>query len=381
MKVSLLIISIPVLLSFNSCHRGAGDENNSSSGEEGYMTDEAGEITISREQFESMDMKIGERAPMMFSNWVTANGFIEASPTGSAKISTLISGRVRQIYCSSGDYVKGGQTLFTLESHEIILLQQAYAEAFQRLKLLKADYERAQSLWDEQIGAEKDFQKAESEYRSARAEVEGLKARLKMIHIDPSAIESGQIVPYLEVKTPISGTVTRQDLVLGQHVEPLETNMEVINPDKLRIRLELFEKSIAELMVGQKVNFSTPDLPDRQMKATLSHIGKSVSPETRTVECIAEIDAEDKKLFVNHMYVEAMIVTYERETWAIPDAALIREPDQDFVLVLIAEEEGKMTFRKIPVKTGYTTHGNTEILDENISSILLVGTYTLWSEE
>lgn len=381
MKFSLLIISIPVLLSFNSCHRSAGDENNSSSGEEGYMTEEAGEITISREQFESMDMEIGERSPMMFSNWVTANGYIEASPTGSAKISTLISGRVRQIYFSSGDYVQGGQTLFTLESHEIILLQQAYAEAYQRLILLKADYERARSLWNEQIGAEKDFLKAESEFRSAQAEVEGLKARLKMIHVDPSAVEQGQIVPYLEVKTPISGTITRQDLVLGQHVEPLETNMEVVNPDKLRIRLELFEKSISELMVGQKVNFSTPDLPERKMQATLSHVGKSVSPETRTVECFAEIAKEDKRHFVNHMYVEAMIVSCERETWAIPDAALIREPDQDYVLVLVREEQGKMTFRKTPVQTGFTRHGNTEILDENISSILLVGTYNLWSEE
>jgi cobalt-zinc-cadmium efflux system membrane fusion protein len=381
MKFSLLIISIPVLLSFNSCHRGAGVEHNSSSGEEGYMTEEAGDITISREQFESMDMEIGERVPMMFSNWVTANGYIEASPTGSARISTLIAGRVSKIYCSSGDYVQAGQTLFTLESHEIILLQQAYAEAVQRLKLLKADYERARSLWDEQIGAEKDFLKAESEYRSAMTEVEGLKARLKMIHVDPSAIEGGHIVPYLEVKTPISGTITRQDLVLGQHVEPLETNMEVVNPDKLRIRLELFEKSIADLMVGQKVHFATPDLPEREMKATLSHIGKSVSPETRTLECFAEIDAEDKKVFVNHMYVEARIVTCERETWAIPDAALIREPDQDFVLVLIQEEEGMMTFRKMPVQTGFTTHGHTEILDENISSILLVGTYNLWSEE
>jgi len=381
MKSSLLIISIPVLLSFCSCNRGAGVENSSPSGEESYLADEAGDITISREQFESMDMVVGVPAPMMFSTSVSANGYIEASPTGSAKISTLIAGRVHQINCSSGDFVRGGQTLFSLESHEIILLQQTYAEAFQRLKLLKADFERLQLLWDEKISAEKDFLKAESEYRSVQAEVEGLKARLKMIHIDHSVIENGNIVPYLEVKSPISGTITLQQLVLGQHVVPLETAMEVVNEDQLRLRLELFEISIADLMVGQLVTFSTPDRPERIIRATLSHIGKSVSSETRTVECFAEIGKEDRRDFVNNMYVEAMIVTCERETWAIPDEALIREPDKDFVLILIQEEEGQMTFRKMPVQTGFTRHGHTEILDKKISSILLVGTYNLWTEE
>ncbi|MCK4990849.1 MAG: efflux RND transporter periplasmic adaptor subunit, partial [Bacteroidales bacterium] len=197
MRIFLLIISIPVLLLNYSCHRGAVEENQTPSGEESYLANEAGEITISREQFESMDMKVGDPVATMFSNTVSANGYIEASPSGSAEISTLISGRVRQIKVSSGDFVKSGQTLFSIESFEIVLLQQSYVEAFQRLKLLKADYERLQVLWEEKIAAQKDFLKAESEYKSVHAELEGLKARLKMIHIDPSVIENGNIVPYL----------------------------------------------------------------------------------------------------------------------------------------------------------------------------------------
>ena len=381
MKFSFLIISIPALLFFNSCHMGAGEEGSSTSGQEGFLTDEAGEISISREQFESMHMEIGDPAPMMFSNLVSANGYIEASPRASAKISTLISGRVRQIHCSSGDYVKRGQTLFSLESHEIILLQQSYAEAYQRLKLLKADFERMQTLLDEKIGARKDFLKAESEYRRGQAEVEGLKARLKMIHIDPAIIENGQIVPYLEVKTPVSGTVTLQELVLGQHVIPMETCMEVVDVNKLRLRLELFEKSISDVMVGQEVNFSLPDQPEREFRATLSHIGKSVSPESRTFECFAELGTDDKELFVNNMYVEARIVTCEREARAVPEEALIREPERDFVLILIQEEAGGMTFRKVPAQTGVTRQGHTEILDSSLSSILLEGAYNLWAEE
>ncbi len=381
MRFSLLIISIPVMFLGYSCHSNAGEGNTPPSEAESSLTDEAGTISISREQFESMNMKVGNPAATMFSTSVSAYGYVEASPTGSAKISTLISGRVRQINYSSGDFVKSGQTLFSLESPEIILLQQSYAEAIQRLTLLKADYERLQVLWKEKVTAKKDFLKAESEYRSVHAEVEGLKARLKMIHIDPAVIENGKIVPFLSVKSPISGTITHQQLVLGQHLIPLETAMEVVNQKELRLRLELFEKSLSDLVIGQQVEFFAPDRPDQIFTATLSHIGKSVSFETRTVECYAKITKEDKSAFVNNLYVESTIVTCEREALAIPEQALIREPDRDFVLILTEEKGDQMTFRKVPVITGVTRQGQTEILDESITSILIEGAYGLWSDE
>lgn len=381
MRYSLLISSIPLLLLGFSCHRSSGEENPLPQGVEGVSGDEAGTIRISREQFNSMHMKVGDPLATIFSKRISANGYVEASPTGSAKIGTLISGRVRQINCSAGDFVRSGQTLFTLESHELILLQQSYAEAFQRLKMLQADYERLQVLWKQKVAAQKDFLKAEAEYRIVQAESEGLKARLKMMYIDPEVIEEGTIVPYLPVKSPISGTITRQQLVLGQHLAPLETALEVVNENQLRLRLELFEKSIPDLMVGQKVQYSLPDRPDQVYIATLSHVGKSVSMETRTVECYARIAEEDKGAFVDNMFVESYIITCEREAPAIPETAVIRERDRDYVLLLTEEKGNQMTFRKVPVRTGVSRRGYTEILDEGLASLLIEGAYSLWSDD
>ena len=139
MKLSWLIISIPVLLTLNSCHQDSGGETNRTIVEDGDLSGVRGEITISREQFESMKMEVGNPGTTMFSNSLSVNGYIVAAPSGRAKITSLISGRVRQINVSPGDNVRNGQILFSLESHEIILLQQEYAEAVQHLELLRAD--------------------------------------------------------------------------------------------------------------------------------------------------------------------------------------------------------------------------------------------------
>ncbi len=85
------------------------------------------------------------------------------------------------------------------------------------------------------------------------------------------------------------------------------------------------------------------------------------------------------KAFVNNLFVESRIITCEREALAIPESALIREPERDFVWIRVKHENDQMTFRKIPVQTGVTMRGFTEIFDVELSEVLLEGAYNLWS--
>lgn len=377
MKNPLLIYTISALIIVSSCHRGG----ESSTEEAGIETAQPGEIVLSRTQFETSGMKVGAPEAMLFSNEINANGYLSASLSGRAKINTLIAGRVRQVYHSVGDQVKKGDALFLLESYEIIQLQQDYAELTYQLALLKADYERQKSLSDEKIVAQKEFNKTESDYRSMLARAGGLKARLKLINMDPASVEDGNIVSVLTVRSPIRGVVTSQELVLGQFIEPQLTVMEVVDTRKLQLTLRVFERDLSALVIGQTVKFYTPDQPELVYEATLSHIGKSLDPETKTVQCLARIQAVDRGVFVNMLYVETKVITCQREALAIPENALIREPDRDFIWSMVAEHEDQLTFRKIPVQTGPTRRGFTEILDEDLTKILLEGAFMLRVED
>lgn len=326
-------------------------------------------------------MKIGPPMPRSFSNSIKTNGFIVASRSGAAEISTLISGRVRQIYHTAGDFVQKGATLFTLESDEIILLQQTYAVTFQELKLLQTDFDRLKALSDENVVARKDYLKAESNLKTTQAMAEGLRSRLEMIQIDPSQVEEGNIAPYQSVISPINGYITRQELVLGQYIELNETPIYIVDTHKLRLRLQVFENSMAEVATGQEVLFSVAGRPEVQFRARMSQLGKAVSAETRSVLCYAAIDPEEKTSFLENMYVEAEIITCEREALALPETALIRESDRDYVLILLEENRQSYTFRKMPVQTGVTRDGFTEILDTDLSSLLVEGGFGLWTDE
>ncbi len=99
------------------------------------------------------------------------------------------------------------------------------------------------------------------------------------------------------------------------------------------------------------------------------------------MQCYATIKPEESSLFLDNMYVEAEIITCEREALALPETALIREPDRDYVLILLEENDQSYTFRKMPVQTGVTRQGFTEILEDDLSSVLVEGVFSLWTEE
>lgn len=379
---AIIILVVPFI---SSCHKkDKGTVENyeeSNSLTRGDSALASREITITRKQFESSRMKIGDPASILFQKKISGNGYIVASPSGWVKINTLIPGRVKQINRSEGDFIRKGELLFTIESNEIILLQQDYAEAFNQLNSLKANYERQKSLAEEKITSQKDFIETESIYRSLLSKTEGLKARLKLIHIDPAQVEKGNIIPESSIYSPIQGFITKMDLVMGQFIQPQETVMELIDIAQLQLNLYIFENNLKDMAVGQKVLYYDPDDKNRVFEATLSSIGKAIDPETKTVLCKARIKPEDQSKFVNRLFVNTEIISNQHQVMAIPAEAASKENGQYYVLVLVSDNGENLIFRKIPAHTGEIMEDYVEVLDNELKNVLIAGAYNLFTED
>ncbi len=157
--------------------------------------------------------------------------------------------------------------------------------------------------------------------------------------------------------------------------------MELIDIDQLQLNIHVFEKDLKDMAVGQQVLYYDPDDMERVFEATLSHIGKSIDPDTKTVMCIAQLKPADRSAFVNSLYVETQIITCQREAPAIPGQALIKEEGLYYVLALVGEREENLIFRKIPVNLGVVQQEYAEVLDEGLKDILIEGGYNLLTGE
>jgi len=335
-------------------------------------------LQISQKQFESDSMKIGEVSIRNFEDEVQCNGYITSPVNGMAQISTKISGIVETINCSLGDYVKKGQILCVLSTNELIVLQQDFAETSAILKRLKADYERSKALFNEKIGAEKDFIAIESEYKVMMAKYQSLKLRLELLKLNVSKIEEGELYSVFSIIAPINGHITNLNIVLGQFIEPEKNLIEIVDVNKLQLQLSVFENDLKKLNPGQKIKFNSLGEPNTIHYATLSSVGKTINLESKTIQCMAKIKNEDEFSFINHSYIDARIIVNQKEAKALPNEAILKS-GADYYVFVVEKSDGQIYYlRKVKVNVACVSMGFSEIIaSEGLTKVVTKGVYNL----
>lgn len=366
-----ILIAGFALFSCNS-PKPAGEE------EETFVNEE---ITITKTQFETAGMQLGKPAPVKFQQQIKANGYVSAAPSGIAQISGLIPGKIKRIAVNVGDRVNKGQLLCVLESTEFIELQQDYAESHGRLKAVQAEFERQKALSGENIASQKTYLNAEGEYISLQARCEGLKTKLQLLGLNPEKAVRGPIQQELNITAPIGGYVSSIPSETGSYADPQRMIMELVDVDQLQLKLSVFEKDFAGLKPGLTINFHSPDNPANIYSGKLLSYSRAVETQTRAVTVIGSIGAIDQAALINGMYLEAEILTNERDAMALPDEAILKSGNARLVLIQKAARGNELTFIRKEVKTGLSSQGFTEILNpEGLENVLVRGGFNLVME-
>jgi cobalt-zinc-cadmium efflux system membrane fusion protein len=370
-----------LLMLLHACQGGSEGGMNAPSGDGEPTVEKETLFHVTRDQFKAAGMEIEDPGTVTFTEGVQATGIVKATPSGRAEVSTLIPGRIQQIYHTVGENVSKGDLLFSMESNEYIELQQEYATVTQRLKLLEVEYERQKTLYEQQVVAEKEFLRTESEYRTSLAMMEGLRARLRMTNTDPAQVEQGTILPYLKMYAPIQGIISGQELVMGGYITPGEVVVNIVDPATLQLYLQVFEKDLEGIEPGQQVLFFTPDRPGRIKEATLLQVGRSIDPVNKKLLCTARITPEKNGELVDNLYVEASIVTSRREVLAVPEEAILHSEGSNYLFTLESQNDAEVIFQARPVQVGAVTNGYAEILDRGLKQVLVRGAASIWMEE
>lgn len=331
---------------------------------------EAGQIRVSKNQFESNDMALGNPTMMEFPEVIRVTGRIDVPPENRVIISAVYGGYVRKISLLEGDAVRSGQVVITLENPEFIKLQQGYLEVREQLPYLKAESERQQTLFEEQISSEKVYLKARSDYLTAVAQKKSLEAQLKMLGIQPASLDNGGLRSVISLRTPITGKVTRVNVRTGAYVSPATEIMEIVNNEHIHLELMVFEQDINRIRREQAIRFKIPEISERVREGTVYLIGNTVD-QKRTVKVHAHVREEDLKELMVGMFVQADILTGAQENasgdlpsyWALPEQAVISGESGSYVLVLETADEQGYTLRKESVEAGITSGGFTALKD------------------
>ncbi|MAM18431.1 MAG: efflux RND transporter periplasmic adaptor subunit [Christiangramia sp.] len=340
------------------------------------------EIRVSAQQFQQNSMELGTIENREFPQFVRATGVIDVPPENKAMITTFAEGYVKNTYLLEGDQVKKGQLLVSLENPKYVEMQQDYLETREQMDYLESEYQRQETLYNEQITSEKNYLRAKSEYNRNKARYNALRQQLQMLHINPENVEKGQFVSTINIYSPISGQVSDVMISKGTHVSEAQSLMQIIDTDHIHVELSVFEKDLGSLEKGQPILVTLPENSRDTLTAEVHLIGASINPEKRTVRVHGHFEEDLEKQLAVGMYVDASIITSSRELPSLPSESITDLDGQQYVLQLDSvSSQGDYYLSREKVKTGQNFNNFQEIENaekfKSGTKFLVTGAYQL----
>lgn len=394
-KPSLFILSLSLFF-LVSCGKKQAEEQHD---EEKSET----EVALTEVQAKTIGIETGNIEMKNLNTIIKANGYTAVPPQNRADVSTLIGGVVKDIFVLEGTFVTKGKTLATIQNLEVSEMQEEYQSAVASIEYLEQEFKRQKTLTDENVNPRKAFQEVKSKLASERAKAQAAKNKLQALNVSPNG--STSLVP---IVAPISGYVGKISITKGAYAETGVTLFEVVDNTQMHLDLNVFEKDLGKISIGQEVDFVLTNQSNKSIKGKIFGINKSFSNESKTVAVHAKITSSTKDL-ISGMYVAANINISNQTVPALPKEAVVRNGDKYFIYI---QEEGheeapkkeaeghehkkgeshkegeeqhkEIHFRAVEVAVGTTDLGYTEVkLIEEISSdakIVIKGAYYLLAQ-
>ncbi len=398
-KIIMAFVVAATLMSCNSNSKKASEsEEHEEHGNENV-------VVLNKNQREALNLKLGTFQMRNLTTVVKSNGQLEVPPASSAELTAFIGGNVKEIDVFHGDKVIKGQQLVVLEHPNYIALQEEFAEIANRLEFLELEFERQKELFENNVGAGRDFQQAKAEYNTAKAKYEGLKSRLQLLNLSPDKVMEGKISNTIAIKSPINGFVNKINIKVGSYVDAKDILLEMTDNSAIHADFMVYEKDVHLVKEGQKIHFTVSNRPDEEFTANVFAVGKQFEANTRAVHVHAKINEKVSGL-IPGMYISGHLHTDEKYTRTLPNDALVTEGTKSYIFILDnesleehAEEENdeghehvdvdvdndehdKMAFKMTEVIPGLKDDGYTEIhlidsLPENTKVVMNVAYYLL----
>jgi len=354
LSLSKYIIGLLVFIGLASCGSGNGDSpviNLPAS-----ISDPV--IEISQDQYDMGAMDTGRYVFRSFEKLIRTTGVLDVPPEGRAQVSAYFDGYVKSLNLIPGQRVRRGQTLFTLENPAYIEVQQNYLEVKNSLDYLRREYERQDELVKDNFTSEKNYLKAESDYRVNVSRYQSLRKRLEMMRINPDKLTDTSIQTTINIQAPISGYVTGVNASTGMFLSPGDIAVTLLNTNHIHIELSVYESDLPRISIGQKVRFKVQSDPFNWYDADVYLINRVINESNRTVmiHCHLEDESLARELTPG-MFVEAEIVTKQDSLPALPEEAVVALENKSYVLVWEGNDNGTSAFERQEVNVGPLFNG------------------------
>jgi RND family efflux transporter MFP subunit len=243
-------------------------------------------------------------------------------PFNRAAIFARVNGYVKSWDHDIGTAVKAGQVLATIDAPD---LDQQLSQAKATLASVRANHQiasltanRNNILLQKQIVAQQLADQTTADEKAKEAVVDANQANVRQLE----AMQS-----FKTLSAPFDGVVTARNVELGMLINSGggsgQALFEVSDLHRVRIYVQVPQSFSAGLTVGMKATFEMPQYPGVQFDATLSHISKSIDPNSHSMLVELQADNAAGKFFGGSYCNVHFKIPTDANLVKIPSTALV----------------------------------------------------------
>ncbi len=320
-------------------------------------------IPLSEKQVKAVDLKMGEAQEREMDAMLHVNGSLVLRAQDMGNVSSLMGGIVKNVYVKEGQMVSRGQVVATIENTDVVTLQREYYTAYKESEMARLELNRQKTLASAGAGIKKTLQMSEKNYKVAQANLLGTGRQLQQMGISTKEVAKGKFTTVFPLRAPISGTVSDMQASLGSYADMQTPLMKIRNNHAVECDLNVFEKDIAKVKVGDQVLVSLTNQPGVNVSGRVYGMNQYLNKGTKSVAVHVKLDAKRGAKLFEGMYVSGQIATGRQLCMTLPDKAIVSADGKQYVFALNQQHSkgGTYSFSRHEVTTGVSNNGYTEV--------------------
>jgi cobalt-zinc-cadmium efflux system membrane fusion protein len=296
----------------------------------------------------------------------TAVGTIDFNQNILVQVFSQYPGKILKASFNLGDEVRQGDTLFTIDSPDLLQAESALLASAGVLELQTRTLARATQLLRAGGSAQKDVDQATSDQQTAEGNFKAAKDAVRIFGKTDAEIErivaQRKVDSTLLVPSPISGRIVARNAASGLLTQPgnAPAPYSVADLSTMWMIANVIETDAPAYSVGQEVEVKVPAYPDTIFRGHVTTVGSMIDPNTHRQLVRSEI-ADPQHLLRAGMFASFVIRVGEpMHSLAVPANGVVREGDGTMTVWVTND---RRHFVKRTVKIGLQQDGWDQVLE------------------
>ena len=297
----------------------------------------------------------------------------DISPNQTVNLFSRVDGSIARMYVDRGDRVKAGQLLVEIDHTDYVHsvnrakanLAAAKAEVFRQeanIRNAKLTLDRMKTLIKDQFVSQQDLDTAQVNYDVAAAQIETYRAQVQQMEVALQQAETN--LTYSYIRAPFAGYVAERNLDPGAYVTGSTASTSTMSRgilslhdiETVRILIEVVEKDIPLVKIGQPAEVRAEAYPDRRFTGQVTRTVQALNKNTRAMTVEVDLSNKDQLLKGGMFARVAIMVGVHPKAIQIPIDAVTRLEENQYVYVV---RDGKA--HQMPVELGARDEKRIEI--------------------